>query len=203
MSTADVRTTKQTVQFARRLEKIPPRFFESGTRRPFQSCDICEQALFEPTLHHMINKFYSGGALQHEMVVCSACQIALQQQYSVDSRSFLDSLLARVDLADRYRLVFSNYTDRVARMTAYCILCRAARDTLPEYFEYAECQSDRLLISLHPTLVCVECAQEIYASLSEETRSVRRRFFEPHFGSPPIPGKKIHKQNGEVLHPMV
>ncbi len=197
------RPLKAPVHFARRLEKIPARFFQSGSGRPFTRCDICDAALFEPTTRYMINKFYAAGEMQHEMVVCDGCQGALQTQYSPDSRTFLDSLLARVDLASRYRLVFSSFTDRVARMTAYCILCQTSRDKLHEYFEYAECQSDRLLISLHPTLVCTDCAQEIYSSLSPETRAIRRQFFEPHFGSPPITGKKIDKQNGKILHPMV
>ena len=203
MPTNPSQVVKTPIQFARRLEKIPARFYQAGTRRPFTHCGVCGQELFDPTLRYMVNKFYSGGELEHELVVCGDCQEALQKQYSGDSQTFLDSLLQRVDLSERYRLVFNNYTDRVVRMISYCILCRSSRFALKDYFEYAECQSDRLLISLHPTLVCSDCAHGIYESLSPVTREIRRRFFEPYFGAPPISGKKLERQNGKILHPMV
>jgi hypothetical protein len=119
------------------------------------------------------------------MAVCLPCQKTLEKTYSPESRQATAQLFSTVSHGQRLRLAAKAGIDRVAHMTARCLLCGAAKEDLELYAEHAGCESNEIVYALYPYMLCEACLLRAYEVLSEKTRQERGRFYGDHFGFPP------------------
>jgi hypothetical protein len=164
-------------------EPIPEVLHSFYEERPFLTCTRCGESLADFEEGYRISKNFKKGEVLIEYALCMPCLLRMLEESSEESKRNLAKFHE-----ERQRDV-SGIDE-----CAFCECTRAgARDE--EFGIAGVCQGDRLLDS---AMICVDCMEDMYAVLSEETKDVWRRFREENFpGVPadfePFPGEKISK----------
>jgi hypothetical protein len=173
------------VVFGAHREPLPQRYHRTFEEKPFETCDLCHRPLLVPGTQYVVTKLFGGGELKQEMAMCQPCQKALEETYSRESRQATAKLFSTVSRGQRLRLAAKAGVDRVARMTAHCLLCGAAQEDLEAYVEHAGCESNEIVYAFYPYMLCEDCLLRAYEVLSAKTKQERGRFYGDHFGFPP------------------
>lgn len=183
-------------------ETIPPQFWQTFQDKPFSTCTLCFQQINLPYQRYIVQKYYLEGGLSQESAMCFECRQKLREQYSQESQKAARKIYDKGMMNKRVRRVagLSSTEDRANLLTHDCLLCSTPKSEVKEYLEYAYCEGDEIVYYVHPFMICSKCAIEINDALSDETREVRRRFLEEHFGLPPVnPAERSYKERVEYL----
>jgi hypothetical protein len=164
-------------------EPIPEVLHSFYQDRAFVSCTRCGESLADFEDGYRISKNFKKGEVLIEYALCTPCLLRMLEESSEESKRNLAK--------------FHQERQRDVSGFEECSFCERTRaEARDEEFGIAGvCQGDRLLDS---AMICVDCMEDMYAVLSEETKEVWRRFREENFpGVPadfePFPGERITK----------
>lgn len=137
---------------------------------PFEHCSRCGAVLAEGE-YYQINKAWRGGECIFEYAFCSECRDGLLEEFSEESKT---------NLLNHQQ----QHMREGATGTQDCAFCACKREAIPQqdFTTTALCEQNRVLDSL---LICFDCQAGMHELLSQQTRDVRRRFFEEVPGVPP------------------
>lgn len=149
---------------------IPPEFHSIEHDGPFETCSRCATSLADCD-HFQINKAWRAGECTFEYAFCSKCRDSLLDEFSEESKTNL------------MRHQEKHLRDTAAGTDA-CAFCGCQRKEIPtqDFTTTALAKGDRMLDSL---LICFDCQTVMHELLSQQTKDVRRRFFEDIPGVPP------------------
>lgn len=137
---------------------------------PFEQCSRCGAAL-DHGKAYQINKAWRSGECIFEYAFCSDCRDSLLDEFSEESKN---NLMKHQEEKMRDG----------ANGTGECAFCGCERSGIAnqDFTTTALCIYDHVLDSL---LICFDCQAGMHELLSQQTKDVRRRFFEEVPGVPP------------------
>lgn len=164
---------------------IPPQFQRTFEEKPFDTCSLCGHSLFDPDKAYAISKIFMAKKLCHEIVFCRDCLDQMSQYYSQKSIQTVRQVFSKIDKGKRWMIGDNPKLDRVKLLTGDCILCAKPKRDISDYIEAAVCLENKILFTLRPWMICMDCQQTLFNSLSDETKEQFRRIDEKYFGFPP------------------
>lgn len=149
---------------------MDPEFYSIEHDGPFMECSRCSASLSEGP-PYQINKAWRGGECIFEYAFCAGCRDSLLAEFSEESKN---NLLRHQE---------QNMRDGTLGTTA-CAFCGCERSGInhQDFTTTALCEHDEVVDSL---LICFDCQAGMHELLSQQTKDVRRRFFEEIPGVPP------------------
>ncbi|TLD70483.1 hypothetical protein FEM03_12200 [Phragmitibacter flavus] len=137
---------------------------------PFQECSRCSASLIEGQ-PYQINKAWRAGECIFEYAFCAVCRDALLAEFSEESKGNL------LNHQEQHMRDGSKGTEE-------CAFCGSGRPGIAnqDFTTTALCERNEVLDSL---LICFTCQAGMHELLSQQTKDVRRRFFEEVPGVPP------------------
>lgn len=149
-------------------EPIPELLHSLYLDGPFKQCVECDMPLDEIDSPYSIQKAYRNGEPVVEFALCDACQEALHESFSTETRQKLTE-------------VFEEKATLGLGLEA-CALCQIDRNATREFNVSAQCFGDRMFFSL---CICIECLLTLNEHVSKKTRDSRNDFMNRNFPGVP------------------
>lgn len=148
---------------------VPREFHSEYEGRPFRNCSHCGEPLAAFS-NYQINKAWRNNECVFEYVFCEECRERMLESFSLESKQRL--------------MQHQEKHLRDVHGTAECAFCGSSRagTAMQDYIVTALCSGEHLLDSI---MICEPCQLITHELLSDQTRDVRRRFFEDLPGIPP------------------
>jgi len=150
---------------------------------PFEHCSRCAASLLDGR-PYQINKAWRGGECIFEYAFCLDCRDSLLSEFSEESKG---NLL-------QYQ---EQHMRDGATGTTDCAFCGNMREDI-QNLDFTTTALCELTSSLDSLLICFDCQSVMHELLSQETKDVRRRFFEDVPGVPP--DWEIWKHDDDQIH---
>lgn len=149
---------------------MDPEFHSVEHDGPFEHCSRCGATLNEGNAYQ-INKAWRGGECIFEYAFCTECRDSLLEEFSEESK----------------RNLMRHQEEKMrdgASGTGECAFCGCDRTNIEhqDFTITALCIYHEIVDSL---LICFNCQTGMHELLSQQTKDVRRRFFEEVPGVPP------------------
>jgi hypothetical protein len=164
---------------------LPEAFYSHETGERFEQCLICERSLTRGGLY-LVEKAYRNGETLYDYAMCSRCHEELIESLSPQSRRTVDSFFERhVDFQLREIEMNAIAPDRYEPRVAECLITRKPIVPGDEYQVFAACFGEYLVLNFAPYAITSAPLEELYESLSAQTREELDGFTRDYLRIPP------------------
>jgi len=162
---------------------IDPRFYNSETRKPFESCLVCSTLLQESGNDYFVERIFRRvpnlGVTEaiFEYGMCMQCAEQMRKELSEESREKVEGYFEQ-------RLAERSHAASEPSMEV-CLLTGTPIGDSIEFSYHGHCRGDRMIHSIFPYAVSDVAMEEISALLSDETIDQLDDFKGKYFTGPP------------------
>ncbi|MCB0278115.1 MAG: hypothetical protein KDD94_01340 [Calditrichaeota bacterium] len=169
------------------LEDIPRYFYSTITNDLLSNCSICDCDLLNENTHYFIEKsikYYPELDTEEtilEYAICSDCHEELSKSLSEESKITIQNFyLERIQFFSQ-----NQDTQTLEEKLSTCWVSKKTKGEITEFNVVAECLGNQMNRSFFPMMISAEAIQELYQSLSFETKDELDRFKDRFDNVPP------------------
>lgn len=169
--------------------KIPEKFHNSLTEKPFEYCKMCQKELLNSQSDYIIEKAYrkfkdnQGEELIFEIAICHDCSANMRASLSKESLSNIQNFFFRKSMQRRAEIEKSD--SFIEDQLSECLLSGISIEHTEEYQIYAHCNGSQITADGGYFMLSDEIIEEIQSLLSKESKDELQRFADDNFGIPP------------------
>lgn len=167
---------------------IPTEFYNSETKKPFDTCLMCHQPLLgsQYLIEKAIKNYPSLGTTEiiFEYAMCLPCASKMHMELSQESRSRIEAYMAE-HLRNKKKPREGNSQKDVKSALTQCLIKETDIHQSTEYSIYALCNGSEMVVSELPYALSGEVQDEIMQLLSAKSLDIMDDFIGNHFTGPP------------------
>lgn len=170
-------------------QPVPELFCKSDTKKPFETCLMCQCALANTTylVEKAIRNYHplKTQEVLFEYAMCLTCAGKMRMELSEESRTKIEAYLLEKTNVEARKKHLAHPDRKLENWISSCIIKDSPVDQSAEFSIYALCNGNEIVYGDLPYAISGEAQDEMTELLSAKTLEIMDDFIGNHFSGPP------------------